>query len=112
MNKNTTKIQSPCAIVHDGQMIQQQHIDAMLNLDRITDLEMLQDLTDDCLTIASCEEAIGLINPSFFKNMRWIVTYLRDLKQEPIKPMPTDSSIDELKAELAELQSKAQADGQ
>lgn len=97
--------------MHDGQVIQTPHLDALLNLNRITDLEMLQELTDDCLTIASCEEANGLINPSFFKNMRWIVTYLRDLKQVPINQFKAERTIAQIEAELEQLKRKEEGNG-
>lgn len=124
MNKNNANIEKACAFVYDGQVIQPRHMEALLNLDRITDLDILQELADDCLTIASEENLEGLINPSFFKHMRWIINYLRDLKKVPIKPCPNGLPVDgvghiikprtikELQQELAELKAKEAANGQ
>lgn len=109
MQENNTNIAPKCAIVHNGQMIQAEHLDALLELDSITDLEMLEELTDDCLTIAS--EVQDLINPSFFKNMRWIVTHLRDLKRLPIQPLKADRTIEQVEAELAELKKQGGSSG-
>lgn len=111
MQENNTNIAPKCAIVHNGQMIQAEHLDALLELDSITDLEMLEELTDDCLSIASSEEVTSLINPSFFKNMRWIVTHLRDLKRLPIQPLKAERTIEEVEAELAELKKQGGASG-
>lgn len=88
MHENKTKIEKACAFLYDGHVIQPEHMEALLNLDRITDTEMLQELLNDCLTIASEENLEGVIDRSFFKHMRWIINYLSDLKRQPIKHNP------------------------